>query len=558
MTTANLDELRLQSDFSYFSKRSWPDPIMNNTLIVTPQHKSLVELLMKIRDTVCIAYRWFGKSVFISGKYAMWRATQHGKSVCIFSASEDLAIDKLRWLKIAFETDVNLNRYCGKGIYTRKDDEIWLTDKTKTRTGANGETIYPLVTRIKAMGFDSRARGLHFDIVIGDDIVVEENTVTVDWAPDPMKIAKVKADFNAKVVPIRNPGWAIVLVGTPQVWIQDDVPNSDLLFDWVNRKGKESFLLPALDEHGDPSCPELHTKEFFQEQKDTIDAKTWEKEYMLRPMVSNQNMLSDDLIYQCLKDNETYYDDYIPKMHEVVILGVDFAIIDNKFEAEKKNSAYFTMAVWVYNLLTNTRQQKNVFFDRGLWFSEQIGKVNTWCIQYHVTAVGVEMHWGMRLFAGELQKLLPSDVIIVDATNQGNKFDTLTGIPSLTYLFEKKLIELPNQTGEDKTKNQFLIHELKYMKMAQHFDLLDACLRCDTVIRMYYYVGSYNPNFSVRNIPKQKTELSDDDIEALSVFGPPDEQKKKELLAQRAKEVAHQNILNEQARINVNKRKTSY
>ena len=90
-------------------------------------------MLMKKKDIVTVAYRGFGKSVFISGKYAMRRATQHGKSVCIFSASEDLAIDKLRRLKIAFETDANLNRYCGKGIYTRKDDEIRLTDKTKMR-----------------------------------------------------------------------------------------------------------------------------------------------------------------------------------------------------------------------------------------------------------------------------------------------------------------------------------------------------------------------------------------------------------------------------------------
>jgi hypothetical protein len=69
----------------------------------------------------------------VSLKYASWRATQHGKTVCIFSASEDLAIDKLRLLKIAFETDPHLNRYCAKGIFTWKDDEIWITDKDKVR-----------------------------------------------------------------------------------------------------------------------------------------------------------------------------------------------------------------------------------------------------------------------------------------------------------------------------------------------------------------------------------------------------------------------------------------
>jgi hypothetical protein len=46
--------------------------------------------------------------------------------------------------------------------------------------------------------------------------------------------------------------------------------------------------LPALDELGKPSCPELHSLEFLEEQKQSImdTAKSldeWMREYMLSP-----------------------------------------------------------------------------------------------------------------------------------------------------------------------------------------------------------------------------------------------------------------------------------
>jgi hypothetical protein len=161
----------------------------------------------------------------------------------------------------------------------------------------------------------------------------------------------------------------------------------------------------------------------------------------------------------------------------------------------------------------------------------------------------------MRLFMNELQKLLPPSVFIVDATNFGNKFDTYTGLPSLTYLFEKGLIILPNRDSSDKEKNGFLIHELKYMKTAQHKDLLDALLRVDTVIRTQYYTGTHNQDFTVRRINKAKYELSKLDEDINTVFDKPDEKKRKEIISERQKEIAFKNMLDEQAKISIKKKR---
>lgn len=545
----SIQDTRLRYDFRYFTKRSWGDPLTGNEIIVTPSHLKLIEKLMLNKDTVVVVYRWRGKSTIITQKYSLWRATQHGKSVWIFSATEDLAIDKVRQIKSALESDASLNRYSSKGIHTRTDKEIWLTDKTQLRKDNLWNNIYPVISRIKAVGFDTRSRGLHFDIIICDDIIIEENSLTVDWAPDVNKIANVKKLFNEKVVPMKNPWWAIILIGTPQVWNANDITNSDLLYERCNKKNKQTFILPALNEMDEPTCPELHTKEYLLEQKDSMSGKSWLKEYMLTPIVTGESTVSDENIAQCLNDRETYVNEYIPKPSEIVILGTDYSIIDNKFEAEKKQSAYFALSVIAYDRDTNTRNIKQLFYERWLSFSDQLSKTNKFIQEFRVSVVAMELHWGMRYFMSELQRLLPPHVSIIDATNHGSKFDSYMGLPSLQYLFQKQLINLPNREVSDKEKNGFLIHELKYMKTANHLDLLDSLLRADIVIRKYYYVWSIDEKFNIRKIARDKAQLSDLDMDALSVFGKPDKEKIKQALEAKEKDIIYQNLLNEQNKI---------
>ena len=506
-------------------------------------------MLMLNKDTVVVVYRWRGKSTIVTQKYSIRRATQHGKSVWVFSATEDLAVDKVRQIKSAFESDPNLSRYCSKWIHTWTDKEIRLTDKEQVRKDEMWNNIYPVIARIKAVGFDSRSRGLHFDIIVCDDIIIEENSLTVDGSPDTQKIANVKKLFNEKVVPMKNPGGAIVLIGTPQVWNAGDITNSDLLYERCNKKWKQTFMMPALNEVEEPTCPELHSKEYLLEQRDSMNEKSWLKEYMLTPIVTGESVVDDESIALCLNDKESYVNSYVPKPSEVMVLGTDYSVIDNKFEAEKKQSAYFALSVVAYDRDTNMRNVKQIHYERGLSFSDQLAKTNKFIQEYHITVVAMELHGWMRYFMSELQKILPPHVSIVDATNHGSKFDTYAGLPSMQYLFQKQFINLPNRDVDDKEKNWFLIHELKYMKTANHLDALDSLLRADTVIRTHFYIGSIHPNFKVRKIARDKEQLSDLDMDALSVFGKPDKEKVKQALEAKKKDLIYQNMLNEQNKI---------
>lgn len=483
----SLLEARLHSDFKYFCKWSWPDIRTNNDIIITPQHLELVKLLMHSRKALVVAYRWFGKSTIATFKYPLWRATQHGKSVVILSYSEDLAIDKLSDIKLALETIPNLQRYCGKWYATWTDRKLTIIDREKWIKWPDWKMVYPIISVIQALWFNSAVRWVHADIIIADDVVIEENTLQWDkLTPDPTKISATKALFKWKVVPIKNPWWSVVLVWTPIYWDENDVKGSDLLYEWYKNKKTNKFFLPAVDEFWEPNCPWLHDKEFLEEQKDMLDETTWQREYMLQPKIKSARFLSDEDINRARDYSRTYIDIYTKHPDEVVFIWTDYAVIDNKAEAEKKNSAYFALIAVAYNRKTQIRKVLNIHYERWVKFSQQLELTKIWAYNFQADAVCMESHWWMRYFMSEIKKLLHPSCKVIDATNKWSKLDTFTWLPSLTYLFEKDLINLACGDRESKDKTDWLRYEILFMRTSSHLDVVDALLRVDIAIRQSY------------------------------------------------------------------------
>jgi len=506
-----INALRLKTDFKYFCQFVWEDPITGSKLKITKQHLDLVKTLMKWTKALVVAYRWFGKSTISTFLYPLWRATQHRQSVLIFSATEELAVDKLRLIKTALETNPNLQRWNGKWYTTWNDKEIWLVDREKKFIDATWKEQYPIVARIKAMWFNSSFRWVHPDIIIADDIVTEENTFLSDKVtPDEDKIRAVKKVFKGKVVPLRNPGGSVILVGTPLYWDKNNIQWSDLLFEWYNKKDVNKFYLPALTEDWNPSCPELHSYEFLMEQKEMQDEMTWLREYMLQPITTSSWYLSEEMLAWCKDMNYTYQNSYQPSKDEVVLVWTDYAIIDDKKEAERKKTAYFALVAVAYNKKTQERKIINIFYDRWLWFTEQLELTVAWLRKYNAAWVCLETHWWMRYFMWELRKIIPSHIRIINASNKKSKFDFFQWLPSLQYLFEKRLIKLAAMTLEDNKKSDFLIYEMLLLDNAKHVDVIDALLRVDLAIRKYYWSVVYRKLNYDKYLSKTKDSKEED------------------------------------------------
>ena len=538
-----IQDIRLSQDFKYFCDWSWPDPFTNTNLLITKQHLELVEMLMSNAHTACTAYRWFGKSSIITFKYALWRATQHKKTILIFSATEDLAADKLKIIKTSIETDKNLSKYCGKGIFTWKDNEIRLTDKSKAKIDENWQKVYPIISRIKAMWFDSKVRWSHYDIILLDDIITEENTLNKDWSPNIDKIKATKFAFKTKVIPILNPGGNFVFVGTPQHWVQDKPAESDLLYEWMHKKSVNAFFLPALNEQSEPTCPDLHSKEFLLSQKSLLDDEAWNKEYMLNPVKKGDRKITQEIVNKSIYPSYSYVSEYIPRPNEVMILGTDYAVLDDPSVAQAKKSAYFALVPIAYNTETQQRSVKDIYYTRWLWFLEQLRLTWKFIQEFNINIVAMETHGWMRYFFQELKNMISGNVDIVDSSNNKNKFDRYLWLPSLLHVFEKAQYELAFSTAADQEATNFLTYELINMQTANHVDVSDAILRVEAVIRKTYKQYEHDPNFSLRHINKwKKPTLSKHELAKMSTRGKPTQKEIDKVIEKKEHEEALRNI----------------
>lgn len=105
-----------------------------------------------------------------------------------------------------------------------------------------------------------------------------------------------------------------------------------------NNYGK--FILPVFNEYGSPSCPEMHDMEWIQEQKDFLKQKPgiFEQEYELKaPDASDMDLFGEELLEKSKDRAEVMLFQYDKKDDEILILGTDFSIIENKEQAEKND-----------------------------------------------------------------------------------------------------------------------------------------------------------------------------------------------------------------------------
>lgn len=56
--------------------------------------------------------------------------------------------------------------------------------------------------------------------------------------------------------------------------------------------------------------------------------------------------------------------EYHKTPNEFVVIGTDFAVKDDRRQAEQKDSDYFALAVIAYNRKTGTRKLVNLYRDR--------------------------------------------------------------------------------------------------------------------------------------------------------------------------------------------------
>lgn len=474
----NVHDVRLKFDFEYYVKcriliPNRPDP---ERYIITKKHKEAIGNIQDHDFSVLEAYRWFGKSELVSYCWVLWRADMWNESAVILSANEDLAMQKLDLIRTAIEFEnQELAHLSGKGvagiIWNRW--EIWLVDRANPIINDLWEQVYRIKSKIYAKGIFANYRGLHVHNIVGDDIVVEDNSQTYEMRES------TKRRFLAAAMGMRL-NWKhkshVVVVGTPQ-------HPDDLLAELCDKNNTawSKCIVPVFNDLGEPNCIELHDHVWIDQQRKIQGEAIFKQEYLLTPISLESETFAQDLIDMAKDYASIMCLEYEKKKDEVVILGTDFAIEDDPRKAQKNDTDFFSIVALCYNTQTWERRILNAFRERGIKKQIQLNYLIIWDVKYNANYIGTETHGFLKWVGQDLPDRVRNKLI--DTGTHKSKYDLFEGIPSMVYEWEKGLYSIPYGDDYSRAIANILFGELRDLASSEHDDMADALLRAEKVIK---------------------------------------------------------------------------
>lgn len=324
----NLQRERGLKDFFYFNKE---------ILGYTPTeytHGELHEYMAKPnRRKLILLPRYSYKTSLVTVGYSIWRICQDPNiRILIESETRGQGVDILRMIKSHLEGNELLRSLYGE-FDADKDRRIWREDAIEVAQRT-------LVDRNPTIGVGSLQKvnvGAHYDIVIADDWVSDQNTMTSD------QIQKTIDHWKA-IHSVLSPRGKMIIVGTR--WCYDDlygyiIDNEELA------KEYEPFVRSCYNEDGSLFFPEELTEDFLRIQRATqgeylfsclykndpvpvehqdfkqewiqyfnesdLEGKQLEYYFTIDPAISQRKSACDTVVLVCATDrmNNLYVIDYV-------------------------------------------------------------------------------------------------------------------------------------------------------------------------------------------------------------------------------------------------------
>lgn len=376
---------------------------------IPPFHFDLYKLLPTEERLVVAAPRGFAKSIICSVIYVAWLAIfKHRKDICIISASEGLAIDLLRKVKLEIENNQKLLKVFGD---MRSDK--WTENHIILTNGVN----------IRAKGAGAQIRGFRPDCLVLDDIETDESVESEEQRKK-LKDWLFRACINCLL-----PKGQLVVVGTiihPLSLLADllETPNG-----WTKLKLQAYRDNIEDEEHAIWKSARPHA--WLQQRKKEIGSFAFASEYMNDPKMDSAAVIKPE--------NIRYWTE-TPKQFNAVI-AVDPAYS----EEEKSDWKVATLVACDHNgrryVLRYIRSHAPTgeFIDAFLNMYQEY----KWCI----TAIGIPNSGTEKLFYQTVLKRAEDRKIYAPFVELQNSFTTQGGhtvkkkkdriTAALQYLFEQ-------------------------------------------------------------------------------------------------------------------------
>ncbi len=271
-------------------------------------HKEIYTLLMTKARVALAAPRGFAKSTIVCVIYALYLALlKEKKDILIISASETLATEFLRKIRLELESNQNLI-----GIFGDQKSDKWTESHIILKNGVN----------IRAKGAGGQIRGFRPDCILLDDIETDESVESEDQRKK-LKEWLFKACLNTLL-----PGGQFVIIGTlihPLSVLSDllDTPREG----WERRKYRA--YRDGVEKEGYELWPTARPHEWLQARKSEIGSWAFAAEFMNDPRLDDSAPI---------KPNQIRYWENIPTQYSVVI-AVDPAYSEDEKSDFKVASA---------------------------------------------------------------------------------------------------------------------------------------------------------------------------------------------------------------------------
>lgn len=243
----------------------------------TPDFHYEIYGMMKSEGRIALAApRGHAKSTIISVIYPSWLALfEKRKDICVISASETLAVELVRKVKLELETNQKIIHFFGD-LISDKWTESHLILKNGTRVN------------LRAKGAGGQIRGFRPDVVICDDIETDE-TVESEEQRKKLKSWIFKACINTLL-----PKGQFIIIGTiiHPLSVLNDLLNVDN--GWLKKKYRA--YIDGRQEKGYELWPQLWTHERLQERKKEIGSWAFAAEYLNDPVADETAAIKETMI----------------------------------------------------------------------------------------------------------------------------------------------------------------------------------------------------------------------------------------------------------------------
>jgi hypothetical protein len=422
-------------------------------LVKTPKfHLEIYDMIMNNNRVILASPRGFAKSTLVSVIYPIWMALhEKKKDITIISASETLAVDWLRKIKLELINNALIQEFFGNQV-----SDKWSENHIILRNGVN----------IRARGAEAQIRGFRPDVIVCDDLETDESVRSEEQRKQ-LKEWLFKACLNTLV-----PDGQFIIVGTiiHPLSVLADLLSMDN--GWT--KKKYMAYQDGIQESGHELWPELWNHERLQKRKKEIGSFAFSSEFMNSP-------ISDETAP--IKESQIRTWTQLPKQYNAVI-AVDPAY------SEDDTSDYKCACLILCDTFGNR------FLAHYIRTHSKIGDfqdavINMWLgHRSEVTAIGVPNSGVEKGFFDSFlrkcteRKFYPpvmelKNVFVQSGTSVSVRNKTARIIAALQPLFEQGKYFI----GADMLEAR---DELMSIGVSKHDDLVDCMTYAENLIQPFY------------------------------------------------------------------------